>query len=158
MLAFTLALPAMCAQAKWPAGYVPKPEWTFIYGAQYQAQQGPSLSLGLIHGITTDTMSTSGPLLQAEPGLGGGKLSAGWAFVFHSGDSYLPPVGGLGLKMSVLRTWRHPRGVGPGHTYVGPELDLGVLYLKLSAGVKWRATSRSRDGRTLFTWGVGAGF
>ena len=144
------------AAAKYLPGHTPTPGWNFTYGAQYQAQQGPSVSLGFIRGITTDTAMTSGLLHQAQPGLGGGKASAGWAVAFLGEEPYLPAMGGLAVKASVLRTWGNPHGVQAGDTYAGPELDVNLLYAKLSGGVMWRLGGSEH--RAIFVWGVGAGF
>jgi hypothetical protein len=151
---FCLARPA---HAKFPAGYVPRERSWFSYGIRYTHPQKGALSLTLARAKDTDTFYTAGWFAQAEPGLGGGKLSLGYGAIDPSGTPWKPFSFGLGLKASVLRTWGEPRGTLPGQTLVGPEADLTIAYVKLSAGYLWRAGG-TRGSRGVFTWGVGAGF
>ena len=152
-----LVLAPTVVEAKWPKGYVPKDRSWFSYGLQYSSIQRVAASFTLVRARESDVGIMSGWFVQAQPGLGGGKVSAGAALVAPSDRAYLPALAGLGIKASLLRTWGTPRDAQPGRTLLGPELDLTIAYAKLSAGWMWRLGER--DGRRgQFTWGLGLGF
>jgi hypothetical protein len=96
------------------------------------------------------TFLPKGLLLQAEPGLGGGKVAVGYA-------SGLVPYAAWGLKGTALRTWGHPWGVPTGKTYLGIEADAS-FFVKLSLGVLWRTGDHDGSSRMLLTGGLGLGF
>src|SRR5262245_6759798 len=85
----------------------------FTWGVQLSTPQVVSASGGIVIGRVSAPPRPpdapppkkmhipSGLLLQLEPGLGGGKLAAG----FVKG---LPPVAAGGLKVFYLRTWVAP--------------------------------------------------
>lgn len=91
-----------------------------------------------------------GLLIQAEPGIGGGKIALGVA-------KGLPPLGGVALKGVVLRTWGKPLWTETGRTYAGGELDAGI-FLKISLGVLRRVDGPSGERDTIATGGIGFGF
>ncbi len=72
-----------------------------------------SAGLGLYVGKSTSPYGGTGFVLSAEPGLGGGKLSAGYGAVSVYGHAL--------VRATVLRTWGHPWHADPGKTYVGLE-------------------------------------
>jgi hypothetical protein len=90
----------------------------------------------------------SGLFLQAEPGIGGGKVGLGFA-------KGLPPVGAAGIKAFVLRTWGQPLWGTKNRTYAGLEVDF-TLFMKLSLGVMRRVDRAPHD--TRLTGGIGIGF
>jgi hypothetical protein len=108
--------------------------------------------------MESDTGLVTGWFLQAEPGLDGGKVSLGIGGLAVSDRTVLPPMFGIGVKASALRTWGSPRGLSPRQTLVGPELDVTIFYVKLSAGLLIRVAGAGNQGRASFTWGVGGGF
>lgn len=145
------------AHAKFPRGVVPQKHFWFSYGVRYTRPQEAALSLTLARAMSTDTFYTAGWFAQAEPGLGGGKLSVGYAAIDPSNHFWKPFAFAVGVKGSVLRTWGYPHGPPPGQTLVGPEVDLTFAYVKVSGGYLWRAGGAAgRSGR--LTWGIGAGF
>jgi hypothetical protein len=89
-----------------------------------------------------------GLFLQAEPGVGGGKVGLG----FLKG---LPPVAAGGAQVFFLRTWGAPLWNETGRSYAGLELD-ATLFVKLSLGVMRRVDSGRRE--TKVTGGIGFGF
>ena len=95
--------------------------------------------------------------VQAEPGLGGGKVSVGIGGLSPSDRIWIPPIFGAGLKVSAMRTWGSPEGIAPGQTLLGPELDFTLCFVKLSAGYMWPAGGNEGQAG-YFTWGVGVGF
>jgi hypothetical protein len=92
----------------------------------------------------------SGFLLQLEPGLGGGKLSAGYGIG-------LLPYAAAGLKLSALRTWGHPLFAKPNQTYLGIEAE-ATFFVKLSLGVMRRVRGDNSTARVIVTGGIGLGF
>jgi hypothetical protein len=116
---------------------------------------GFSASAGLIVGsVPTRRVKcafsywSDGVFLQAEPGIGGGKLSLGAA---TSNGLF-----GVAAKASLVRTWGKTWGTEPNVTYAGGELEL-AMFGKLSAGWLWRVDG-STGKASMFTWGVGLGF
>jgi hypothetical protein len=91
-----------------------------------------------------------GLLLQVEPGLGGGKLSVGYA-------KGLLPYAGFGLKLSALRTWGNPLWAEPHATYLGVEADAS-FFIKLSLGLMKRVGGNRESRDVLVTAGVGLAF
>jgi hypothetical protein len=90
----------------------------------------------------------TGLLLQAEPGLGGGKVGVGFA-------KGLPPVAAGGVKAFYLRTWGHPLWADKNRDYVGVEAD-ATLFMNLRVGVMRSVGEGRRD--TALTAGIGVGF
>ena len=130
-----------------------QPTW----GVRLGNPQIVSASAGILVGeidpadpSASGTQLPTGLLLQVEPGLGGGKLSAGYA------TGLLPYAAG-GVKASWLRTWGHPLFAEPGRTYVGVEGE-ATFFIKLSLGVLRRVAGEGDSGRWMVTGGLGLGF
>jgi hypothetical protein len=102
-----------------------------------------------------------GFIAELEPGLGGGKLSIGWARVTgntNRGGSFLRAgFIGAAYKLSVLRTWGDHGWVDAGRTYAGFELGVPVAQVNLGVGLMYRVDGASGD-PWLVTGGVGWGF
>jgi hypothetical protein len=102
-----------------------------------------------------------GPFAQLEPGLGGGKLSFGWARV--TGDTnrhrtfMTAAFIGLAYKLTLFRSWGENGWVEAGRTYAGVELGLPVAQANLGLGVLYRVDGGDR-GRWVVTGGAGWGF
>jgi hypothetical protein len=96
------------------------------------------------------TFLPHGLLLQVEPGLAGGKLSAGYA-------SGLLPYAAYGIKLSALRTWGHPLVARPRATYLGIEAEAS-FFVKFSVGVMQRVGGNPASSGTMVTGGIGIGF
>lgn len=98
---------------------------------------------------------------ELEPGLGGVKLSAGWARVTGKttrGGSFLKAgFIGAAYKLTVLRTWGDSGWVESGRTYAGFELGIPVAQANLGIGLLYRVDSGD-SGRWLVTGGAGWGF
>jgi len=102
-----------------------------------------------------------GPFAEFEPGLGGGKLSFGWARVTGNTNregSFLK-AGFIGAvyKVTVLRTWGDLGWVAGGRTYAGLEFGLPVAQANLGIGLLYRVDGGD-GGRWLVTGGAGWGF
>ena len=98
---------------------------------------------------------------ELEPGLGGGKLSLGWARVTgttnRSGSLLRAGFIGAAYKLTVLRTWGDHGWVEGGRTYAGVELGVPVAQANVGLGLLYRVDS-SNGGRWLITGGAGWGF
>jgi hypothetical protein len=102
-----------------------------------------------------------GPFVEFEPGLGGAKLSVGWARVTGNTnrDGSLLNAGFIGTayKLTVLRTWGDFGWVEGGRTYAGVELGIPVAQANLGIGLLYRVDG-GEGGRWLVTGGAGWGF
>ena len=101
--------------------------------------------------------SATGTLLQAEAGVGGGKVSLGRLFFTYCYTRF-GSLGAADVKVSLLRTWGSPLWAPAGKTYVGPELDIGVADWKIALGLLVRRGEESATKRLRFTWALGRGF
>lgn len=141
-------------------------------GAGFSHPLGLTGRVQLLHGLSADVREDEGRvravcavpiahcaegfLLEAEAGSGGGKLSLGLgARARVEGEDFHGTVG-VALRASLARTWGSPYGTPPGLTYLGTELDLAVVHLRLSLGVM-RRISGGAGPSWLFAWGVGVG-
>ncbi|MDH3814196.1 MAG: hypothetical protein OEV48_06890, partial [Acidobacteriota bacterium] len=102
-----------------------------------------------------------GPFAGFEPGLGGGKLSVGWARVTgktNRGGSLLSAgFIGTAYKLTVLRTWGDQGWVEKGRTYAGFEFGVPVAQANIGIGLLYRV-DHGDGGRWLVTGGAGWGF
>ena len=86
------------------------------------------------------------PVLQADLGVGGGKLLVG-ADSFGEGF-------GWGLKAGLLRTWLAPIVAEKEQTFLGVELEVGYRHLFASVGIYGRIEG-DQGGNALLTGGLG---
>lgn len=148
-----LAVFLLAALCPAPAQAGCEPTW----GVRFSTPQIVSASAGILIGeidapepAPKGTFLPHGLLLQVEPGLGGGKVSAGYA------KGLLPYAAG-GLKLAVLRTWGHPLVAKPHATYMGVEAEAS-FFIKLSVGLMRRVGGNPASSRTMVTGGIGLAF
>jgi hypothetical protein len=102
-----------------------------------------------------------GPFVELEPGLGGGKLSLGWARVTgttnRSGSFLTAAFIGVAYKLTILRTWSNDGWLPANRTYAGFELGVPVARANLGLGLLARADGGD-GGRWTITGSVGWGF
>jgi hypothetical protein len=138
-------------------------------GFGFGAPLGASATLSLLHGLAADVRDDSdrvkavcaapiaycarGFLLEAGAGSRGGKLSVGFGGRARIDSDDFHGTVGLGLKLSVARTWRQP-GATPDRTYAGPEIDLAVKHVGVGLGLLWRVSGSFRP-QPVFSWRVG---
>jgi hypothetical protein len=158
ILAVVLLLAADRAEAKRLPGHPPKMRTWFSYGVRGTSPQTAAVSAMAMRALEPDEGWVTGWFVQGEPGVTGGKLSAGYGVLEPSDRWFLPAEFGVGLKASVLRTWRTSGDLPAGITFVGGEVDLTVFYGKLSAGWLRQVAGPPRPEKGLFTWGIGVGF
>jgi hypothetical protein len=145
-LLVTLLLPAAGARAG------ARPTWGIEGGSPQRAAVALGLLLGDARGDGFD-LGRNLFLVQVQPGLGGGRVSLGFA-PFAAASSGLT-FAGVAVKGSLLRTWGTPKSALPGRTYAGASLDVAWV-VKGSLGVMKRVGGQGpRD--TLVTWSVGLG-
>jgi len=133
-------------------------EWEPTWGVRLSSPQWISASGGILIGqierpADADPKKTHLPhglLLQIEPGLGGGKLSVGYA------TGLLPYAAG-GVKASLLRTWGKPLFADPNCTYVGLEAEAS-FFIKFGVGVMARVAGAEDSPKILVTGGIGLAF
>jgi hypothetical protein len=98
---------------------------------------------------------------EIEPGLGGGKLSLGWARVtgnLNKGGSFMRAgFMGTAYKLTVLRTWGEQGWIEGGRTYAGVELGVPVAQANVGIGLMYRLDDTDK-GRWLVIGGAGWGF
>lgn len=161
-----------------PASSPPPTEITLDKGTHLAAgigfggPLGAAASLRILHGLGADVREgedrvkavcavpiphcAQGFTFQADAGSGGGKLSLGIGARARVDEPDFRGTVGVGLRLSLARTWGSPIGTDPGLTYLGPELDLSVLRVNLSLGVLWRVSGQG-GASALFSWGLGFG-
>ncbi len=87
----------------------------------------------------TSVCEFRGWLVQAEPGISGGQISAGWAAVNAekgNNDFFLSNVFlSWGFRGTVLRTWGNADLDPPDQTLIGAEADFTVIRVNFSLGV-----------------------
>jgi hypothetical protein len=103
-----------------------------------------------------------GPALQMGVGLGGGRLSLGWAHVV--GDTrgkrlfVSDPYIGIGGKGTLLYTWGEPVGEPAGAAFLGGELEFTIVQVNFRLGALYHVGGSARGGPWLLSAGVGWGF
>jgi hypothetical protein len=103
-----------------------------------------------------------GFLMQAEPGLGGGQLSAGYAIVngiMGPDAHFLSHVYvGYGIKGALLRSWGNSSLDPEDQTLLGVEGELTFIGFNFSLGLFRHAGSGDPDDPWVVTGGMGWGF
>jgi len=130
----------------------------FSYGARWTSPQKAAFSLAAMRAMEGDEGVVAGWFLQAQPGLAGGRLSVGYGVLEPANHAWVPPGFAAGLKASVLRTWGSPHDLPAGLTLLGPEVDLTLFHVNLSAGWLWRVGGELQSANGVFAWGLGFGF
>ncbi|MCU0304088.1 MAG: hypothetical protein MUC56_08540 [Thermoanaerobaculales bacterium] len=138
-----------------------------VAGAQLGYPQAISASIGAM--LTSKPTAyhcdvvcdLRGPFVELEPGLGGARLSLGWARVAGriGGRVRMLEAGyfGIAYKLSLLRTWGDLGWLAPDRTHAGVGLAVPVAQANLEIGLLYRL-SGGDDGRWTMTGGVGWGF
>jgi|GEM_PF-461092 len=110
----------------------------------------------------TTVCSFQGPTLQLAAGLGGGRVSLGWARVV--GDSLgrhpfvTDPYVGLGVRGTLLRTWGDQGAEPAGATFLGGEVELTIVQVSFRLGLLHHVGGTSSGGPWLVAGGIGWGF
>jgi hypothetical protein len=138
-----------------------------LAGARLAHPQGVAGSIGALFARVpagwdcTTPCEFRGFLVQAEPGVRGAQLSAGWALVIGEttrGGRYLTDViVGFGIKTALLRTWADAPVEPAAQTLVGVEGEFTVTRVNFRLGV-FRSSHPDPDDRVILTGGLGWGF
>ena len=96
--------------------------------------------------------SRAGLVVAGRAGSGGFGIAAGGAALAHEGPFLTT---GFDALFTVTRTTETPRSASPDSTYVGGEVGLVIMSVRLSAGAAHRTAGPSGPKATIFTWSVG---
>ena len=103
-----------------------------------------------------------GLLVQLEPGLAGGQISAGYAVVVgqtHQARRFVRTVHvGYAFKGAVLRTWGDAERELADATWAGAESEFTIVKVNFSLGAFYRVSGESEGDRWLLSGGIGWGF
>lgn len=106
--------------------------------------------------VTPDFVATrEGVLIEAEAGLGGGKVAAGY---IRESFAIIVPIVGYDVKAALMQTWGYSWTVDPNQTYAGVEADFYSLFGKLTIGVYKRIAGQAQADDWVLSTGVGIGF
>lgn len=98
--------------------------------------------------------SYCGFFTQIEPGIAGGKLTAGYRY----GKHHFMPLFNVGLAISLLQTWDNPlQDVDGGQTYLGLELSGALTMFGVNGGVFRHIAGDDEDSDWIYSLGIGVG-
>ena len=139
-----------------PARRVAAPTLAVGVGGPLLASASAGLILGSDRSAPDECPSPRGWLVQGEAGIGGLKLGAGPVFTYcHTAFGSL---GAGSLQAAYVRTWGNPLGTEAGISYVGGELDFGLIDWRVTLGLLKRTGREAEGANLLFTWGLARGF
>ena len=108
------------------------------------------------------TCEFRGLMLQAEPGLAGAQISAGYAVVtadMKRREHFLADIHlAYGVKGVLLRTWDGADLGPPSQTLLGIEGEFGVIGVNFSLGVFRPVSSGHKRNHWVISSGIGWGF
>jgi len=129
----------------------------FLPNAQFGTPLALSGGLGVFFELADDGELLSGLIAEGGAGQGGYRASFGY-------QSFLEYLG-LDFRGVFHRTWSSPRGASADSAYVGGEVGLTILYVRLSLGVAHRIfgvhppgepnSDAFREKATIKTWTAG---
>jgi len=131
----------------------------FLVGAQYGTPTRAAATAGVLvararpfePGAASDS-SRAGLVIAGGVGRGGFRLAAGVAALALEGPLLTT---GLDALFTLSRTSDTPRGATGESTYVGGEVGLLIMSVRLSAGVARRTAGGPGPKATIFTWSAG---
>lgn len=139
-----------------PARRVAAPTLAAGIGGPLMVAGSAGLILGADRSAPDECPSPRGWLVQAEAGVGGIKLGGGPVFTYC--HTMFGSLGAGSLQAAYVRTWGNPLGTEAGLSYVGGELDVGLIDWRVTLGLLKRTGSRADGANLLFTWGLARGF
>jgi hypothetical protein len=107
-------------------------------------------ALGATYGNSSPIAQFAGPIVVAEGGLGGARVSAGYVLAF-------PFASGIEVLGSAIRTWGSPSQIERGRTLAGGELRVLFFAVNVGVGVFKPIRERRGDQRTRTYLNVGLG-
>jgi hypothetical protein len=139
-----------------------------LAGARFTSYEGFAGSVGwMFTDVESDfdchtICDLRGPTVQLQPGLDGAQLSLGYARIFgetgHSERFLVSPYLGIGVRGTVLRTWREG-SLGPsGLTFLGLEGQFTITRVSFTLGALWHVGGESAARAWAISWGFGWGF
>jgi hypothetical protein len=119
-------------------------------GARFGPPLRAGLALGAVYGNRVSFAQFAGPIVLAEAGLGGGRVSAGYLLAF-------PFASGVQLLGSAIRTWGSPSQIAPNQTLTGGELRIAFFSVNVGLGIFRPVQSTEAARRTRYYMNVGFG-
>jgi hypothetical protein len=101
---------------------------------------------------TARDSSRAGLIVTGGAGSGGYRIASGVTGLALEGP-YLTT--GFDALFTVTRTGRQPRGAAADSTYLGGEIGIVLMSVRLSAGASHRTSGTSSGKATIFTWSAG---
>ena len=115
---------------------------------------GPPLRAGFAMGIGYGNQAAAaqfaGPMVIAEAGVGGGRVSAGYLFAGTTAS-------GVELLGSAIRTWGSPSQVDRKRTLAGGEVRISAFLVNVGVGVFRPVNGMKSDRRTRYYLNFGLG-
>ena len=130
----------------------------FLAGARKSGPLGGSATVGILIPVTSpkrgtgygsDWFAHQGVLIEAAAADDGFELAAGW------GRRWTPRRGPVLYGQDLLLTAFRRSNSAIDTTYVGGEVGLTMMTVRMSVGVATRVDGPPEANRTIFTWGVG---
>ncbi|MCU0241976.1 MAG: hypothetical protein MUF51_06085 [Vicinamibacteria bacterium] len=133
-----------------------QPVWGVNFGQPHKLSGSLGLLIGHSDRRTLLPLGTvRGLIVQAEPGLAGGKLAVGFTNTYLT--HWQAQFAGFGARAVLLRTWGRPIRMEPRRTLAGIEID-GSLYAKVRLGALWPIDNAASSRRAYFSAALGFGF
>lgn len=130
----------------------------FLAGARKSGPLGGSATVGILIPVTSpkrgtgygsDWFAHQGVLIEAAAADDGFELAAGW------GRRWTPRRGPVLYGQDIMATAFRRKNSPIDSTYVGGEVGLTMMTVRMSVGVATRVAGPSDASRTIFTWGIG---
>ncbi len=152
--------PAPPAQPKPPAAEPAPPAARplFLAGARKSGPLGGSATVGVLIPVKSPQRGTGyganwfehqGVLIEAAAADDGFELAAGW------GRRWTPRRGPVLYGRDIVATAFRRTDQPARATYVGGEVGLTMMTLRMSVGAATRVAGPADADRTIFTWGIG---
>jgi hypothetical protein len=153
--------PVSPTQQKPPAAEQPPPPAArplFLAGARKSGPLGGSATVGVLIPLRSPERGTGygsswfvhqGVLLEAAAADDGFELAAGW------GRRWTPRRGPVLYGRDIMATAFRRTNLPSRATYVGGEVGLTMMTLRMSVGAATRVDGPADADRTIFTWGIG---
>ncbi len=139
-----------------PARRVAAPTFALGAGGPLLVSASAGVILGTDRAQADECPSPRGWLVQAEGGVGGAKLSGGPVFTYC--HTRFGSLGAGSVQAAWVRTWGRPLATEPDLSYLGGELDLGLIDWRITLGLLKRTGDATLGANWLFTWGIARGF
>jgi len=146
----TLALLIVMVEAAFPQRVTAQWRSETLLGARFGPPLRAGLAVGVVYGNRSRIAEFAGPIVIAEAGLGGGRLSAGYLLAF-------PFVSGVEVLGSAVRTWGSPWNADANTTMLGGELRAIGFAVNVGFGAFRRVGGVDGESETRYYMNIGLG-